>query len=58
MNNAAERLLGLTDKEISSQASDIILGQLRLVIAMLSIEEINHDRAKFLELITKTSDSK
>ena len=53
MNNAAERLLGLGDREISSQASDIILGQLRLVIATLSIEEINQDREKFLELITK-----
>ena len=53
MNNAAERLLGLTEREIASQASDIILGQLRLVIATLSIEEINQDREKFLELITK-----
>ena len=53
MNNAAERLLGLAEREISSQASDIILGQLRLVIATLSIEEINQDREKFLELITK-----
>ena len=53
MNNAAERLLGLSERDISSQASDIIVGQLRLVIATLSIEEINQDREKFLELITK-----
>lgn len=53
MNNAAERLLGLSERDIASQASDIILGQLRLVIATLSIEEINQDREKFLELITK-----
>ena len=32
---------------------DIIIGQLRLVIATLSIEEINQDREKFLEQITK-----
>ncbi len=53
MNNAAERLLGLSDKEIASQARDIILGQMRLVIATLSIEEINQDREKFLDLVNK-----
>jgi flotillin len=53
MNNAAERLLGLTDPEIVAQARDIILGQMRLVIATLSIEEINQDREKFLDLVNK-----
>ncbi len=51
MANAAERLLGLSDAEISSQSRDIILGQMRLVIATLSIEEINQDREKFLDLV-------
>ena len=51
MINAAERLLGLTKDEIIIQASDIILGQLRLAIATLTIEEINQDREKFLEQI-------
>ena len=53
MNNAAERLLGLNEQEIASQARDIILGQTRLVIATLSIEEINQDREKFLDLVNK-----
>ena len=53
MNNAAERLLGLADREIAAQARDIILGQMRLVIATLSIEEINQDREKFLDLVNK-----
>ena len=53
MNNAAERLLGLNEKEIAGQARDIILGQTRLVIATLSIEEINQDREKFLDLVNK-----
>jgi flotillin len=53
MNNAAERLLGLSDTEIAAQARDIILGQMRLVIATLSIEEINQDREKFLDLANK-----
>jgi flotillin len=53
MQNAAERLLGLGENEIKTQARDIILGQLRLVIATLSIEEINQDREKFLDLIGK-----
>ncbi len=51
MLNAAERLLGLSKMDIINQASDIILGQLRLAIATLTIEEINQDREKFLEQI-------
>ena len=51
MINAAERLLGLSKDDIIIQASDIILGQLRLAIATLTIEEINQDREKFLEQI-------
>lgn len=53
MLNAAERLLGLTEDEVKAQALDIIIGQLRLVIATLSIEEINKDREQFLQLINK-----
>ncbi|RKY18730.1 MAG: flotillin family protein [Planctomycetota bacterium] len=53
MNNAAERLLGLGEAKIRDQAQDIILGQLRLVIATLSIEEINRDREKFMNLINE-----
>jgi flotillin len=51
--NAAERLLGLSDAQIKEQCKDIILGQMRLVIATLSIEEINQDREKFLELVNQ-----
>jgi flotillin len=53
MNNAAKRLQGLAETEIAAQARDIILGQMRLVIATLSIEEINQDREKFLDLVNK-----
>ncbi|MEN7549873.1 SPFH domain-containing protein [Rapidithrix thailandica] len=53
MLNAAERLLGLGIDEVRDQALDIILGQLRLVIATLTIEEINQDREQFLQLINK-----
>ncbi|MFN0010193.1 MAG: flotillin family protein [Phycisphaerales bacterium] len=53
MNNAAERLLGLGESQIREQAQDIILGQLRLVIATLTIEEINRDREKFMTLINE-----
>lgn len=53
MTSAAERLLGLSTSEISTQAQDIILGQMRLVIATLAIEEINQDREKFLDLVNK-----
>ena len=53
MTNAAERLLGLNQPAVREQAQDIILGQLRLVIATLSIEEINKDREKFMGLINE-----
>lgn len=53
MQNAAERLLGLQLKDISDLAKDIIFGQLRLVIATMNIEEINTDRDKFLEAISR-----
>lgn len=48
MTNAAERLLGLSVENIQSIATDILFGQLRLVIATMDIEEINSDRDKFL----------
>ena len=48
MTNAAERLLGLTIEDIRNVATDILFGQLRLVIATMDIEEINSDRDKFL----------
>jgi flotillin len=53
MNNAAERLLGLNLNQIRELVQDIILGQLRLVIATLTIEEINRDREKFMKLINE-----
>ncbi|MCH5324911.1 MAG: flotillin family protein [Eubacterium sp.] len=52
MQNAAERLLGLKMNEIQELAKDIILGQLRLVIATMEIEEINADRDKFLVAVS------
>ena len=53
MNNAAERLLGLNSAAIQDMARDILFGQLRLVIASMSIEELNSDRDKFQENIMK-----
>lgn len=53
MQNAAERLRSLPLNEIQRLAEDIILGQLRLIIATMDIEEINTDRDKFLEAISR-----
>ena len=53
MQNAAERLGMLSLTQISDLARDIIFGQLRLVIATMNIEEINSDRDKFLEAISR-----
>lgn len=57
MNNAAERLLGLTHGQIQELAKDILFGQLRLVIATMDIEEINADRDKFLSNVAKNVDT-
>jgi len=51
MNNAAIRLLGLPTADIKKQAEDIIFGQLRQVIASMSIDDINRDREAFLHNI-------
>ena len=57
MQNAAERLLGLAMNEVQELAKDIIFGQLRLVIATMDIEEINTDRDKFLEAVSRNVES-
>ncbi|PHI21007.1 flotillin [Lewinellaceae bacterium SD302] len=48
---AAERLLALDRGSISSLSHDIIMGQMRLVIANMDIEELNTDRDKFVESV-------
>lgn len=52
MQNAAERLLGLSLDATRDLAQEIIFGQLRMVVASMDIEEINSDRDKFLTHIT------
>ena len=47
MNTAAIRLLGMSQPDIEELASEIIFGQLRLVVAQMEIEEINKDRETF-----------
>jgi len=49
MLNAAIRLLGSKRMQIEETAENIIIGQLRAVIATMDIEEIISDREKFLE---------
>lgn len=57
MTASAERLLGLHQNQIQELAKDMLFGQLRLVIATMTIEEINSDRDKFLENISKNIDT-
>ncbi len=52
MENAAERILGLSQSEIQELARDIIFGQMRVVIATMPIEEINADRDKLIDNIS------
>ena len=51
MQTAAIRLLGLDPRQVMKQAEDIILGQLRQVIASMTIEDINRNRDKFLDSV-------
>jgi flotillin len=53
MQNAATRLLGRTKQEIEHLASEIVMGQMRVVFASMTIEEINNDREKLISAITK-----
>ena len=51
MVHAAERLLALQRPQITSLSHDIIMGQMRLVIANMDIEELNTDRDKFVDSV-------
>lgn len=51
MQAAAERLLGMEIQNIRNLAHDIIMGQMRLVIANMDIEELNSDRDKFVSAV-------
>ena len=51
MANAADRMLGLDMEQVRELARDIIFGQMRVVIATMTIEEINADREKLIEKI-------
>jgi flotillin len=52
MGNAAERLLGMNNAQITQLAKEIIFGQMRLVVATMRIEEINSARDLLIEAIT------
>lgn len=47
IENAADCLLHLSTRDIEEMAKDIIIGQLRLTVASLTIEGINADRENF-----------
>ncbi|MBI5723250.1 MAG: flotillin family protein [Planctomycetes bacterium] len=53
MENAAIRLLGETTGQIQAQAQEIIIGQMRAVIATMKIEEINRDRQSFMAKVNE-----
>ena len=57
MENAAVRLLGLSTEDIKNQAQDIILGQMRAVIATMEIESINRDRQAFMASVNEAVSS-
>ncbi|SEQ54171.1 flotillin family protein [Neolewinella agarilytica] len=48
---AANRLLSLNRDQVAKLSQDIIMGQMRLVIANMDIEELNTDRDKFVSSV-------
>lgn len=48
MQNAASRFLTARTSEISDQIKDILIGEVRSLMATMTIEEINADRIKFI----------
>ena len=57
MQNAAERLLGLLPEDKQNLITDVVYGQMRLVIADMTIEELNSDRDKFLSKVRDNIDT-
>ncbi len=57
MQNAAERLLGLQAEDKQNLITDVVYGQMRLVIADMTIEELNSDRDKFLSKVRDNIDT-
>lgn len=54
MENAAIRLLGLSSQQIQALAQDIIIGQMRAVLATMRIEDINRDRQVFMSKVNES----
>lgn len=57
MQNAAERMLGLGFEDKQNLITDVVYGQMRLVIADMTIEELNSDRDKFLSKVRENIDT-
>lgn len=57
MQNAAERMLGLKMDDKQNLITDVVYGQMRLVIADMTIEELNSDRDKFLSKVKDNIDT-
>ncbi len=53
MQNAAERLLGMDTESTENLITDIVYGQMRLIIAEMTIEKLNSDRDEFLDKARK-----
>ena len=53
MQNAAERLLGRPHSEIEADVKDLAYGQMRAIISDMTIEGLNNDRDKFVDMIRK-----
>ena len=53
LNNAAKRLLGLSQPEVEARAREAILVSMRLLLATKSGGEINQDREGFLALVNE-----
>ena len=55
MENAAERLLGQSQQAIQDMAKDIIIGQIKLIIAQTEVENIRKNIVKINSMITENA---
>jgi flotillin len=53
METAVECLMGLRHSEVQDLAEEIILGQLRLVVALWTVEKIDLNRERFLDDVSQ-----
>lgn len=54
---AVERLLGMSEAEVQDLLKEIVYGQMRIVIANMTVEELNNNRETFIKEVMNNVDT-